>query len=422
MTGRRSAVAIMRRCGYTHTLAPDPAVGTNPERESKMRRYGFPVFFRLVKKTLFQSKGTFARLTPKRALTMSVFIPGLFFGQLMHRIAFFLDDIFFPGYKDIEIERPMFMVGIPRSGTTFIHRLVSKDTENFTTLTTWEMVLAPSIIERKVLMALGKVDSALGGYGKKLVMAVEDRMFAVVRKIHKIGLYEAEEDDIALFPIFASMFMLFPFPFPEEMNVHARFDVDMPKEDRDAIMAFYRDCVKRHLYVHGTDKRFLSKNPVFTGRVDALAETFPGCHILCNVRSPYDAVPSLLSFLSFSWRRFDNDMRGQEFYEMMMEIVAHWYRHPVDRFPHLPEGQSRFVTYTELTEDLENALNQLYEQFDLTFGPIYTETLKVEFAKARAYKSKHSYNLSEFGLTPERLQRDFGDVFERFGFSTEYGA
>ena len=107
MTGRRSAVAIMRRCGYTHTLAPDPAVGTNPERESKMRRYGFPVFFRLVKKTLFQSKGTFARLTPKRALTMSVFIPGLFFGQLMHRIAFFLDDIFFPGYKDIEIERPM---------------------------------------------------------------------------------------------------------------------------------------------------------------------------------------------------------------------------------------------------------------------------------------------------------------------------
>jgi len=282
------------------------------------------------------------------------------------------------------------------------------------------MVLAPSILERKILMTIGSVDAALGGFGKKLVIKIEDRAFASVRKIHKIGLFDPEEDDITLFPLFCSMFMLFAFPFPEEMMPHARFDVDLNKEERDAIMGFYKGCVKRHMYVHGPEKRFLSKNPMFSGKIDTLAEHFPDCHIVCNVRSPYNALPSLLSFVSFPWGRYGNDMRGMEFYDMMLEIVGFWYRHPADRLPELGDERHKFVPYAELIGDLENTLRGLYEQFGLNIGPEYTQTLETEFAKARAYKSKHSYRLSDYGLTADRIKNQFGDIFERFNLPTEY--
>lgn len=389
-----------------------------------MKRYGFPVFFRLLRRTLFESRGTFARMTPRRALTMAVFVPGLFFGQIIHRIAFVLDDLFFPGWRDVPIERPVFMVGIPRSGTTHLHRLVSKDAERFTTLTTWEMVLAPSIIERKVLIGLGKLDAALGGYARKAIKALEDRAFAPVRKIHKIGLWEPEEDDIALFPIFASVFLIFAFPFPQDLDDLVRFDVKMPPEDKKAIMDFYRDCVKRHLYVHGTDKRFLSKNPAFSSKIDALIETFPDCHIICNVRSPYDAVPSLISFLSFSWSRFDNDKRGDEFNQLILDLVGHWYRHPADRMEKLgtgPDGRHAFVKYDDLTRDPQSVLEDLYRRIGLQFGPRFQEMLDKEMSKAKSYKSQHEYDLADFGLSVERIEREFGDIFEHFGFPMDRG-
>ena len=385
-----------------------------------MQWYGFPFYLRLVRKTLFNSRGTFARLTPKRFVMMSLFIPTLFVGQLIHRIALALDDVLFPGWRDVKVVRPMFMVGIPRSGTTFLHRLVSKDTENFTTLKTWEMILAPSILERRLFMALGRVDRALGGYGRKLVTAVEDRAFADVRKIHKIGLYEPEEDDIALFPIFCSVFMLFPFPFTEDLAPHFRMDDDLPEETKDAILRFYEGCVKRHLYVHGPEKRFLSKNPMFSGKTAALAKTFPDCQIVCNVRNPFDALPSLLSFVSYTWNRYDNDMKGMGFYDFILEMVHYWYLHPADTLPALGEDRHAFVPYDELTGALEPTLRGLYERFGLTIGPRYAKTLEVEFAKAAAYKSKHEYDLAEFGLTPERVRAQFGEVFERFDLDPSF--
>lgn len=383
-----------------------------------MRHHGFGVALRLAYRTFFASSGTFARLTPKRFVMMMFMIPVVVLTQVIHHIAFLIDDLLFSDYRQIVPRRPLFMVGIPRSGTTFLHRLLSDDTESFTTLTTWEMVLAPSIVERKFFILLGKIDSALGGYGRRLVIKIEDRIFAPVRKIHHISLFAPEEDDIALYPIFASMFMLFPFPFPEEMAVHARFDVDMPADQRREIMSFYRACVQRHLYVHGQERRFLSKNPIFTAKIDTLVEFFPDCDILCNVRSPYQAIPSLLSFVSFTWRRFDNDMRGSEFYDMMLDIVAFWYRHPMACQKRLPPEQFDFVPYETLRgKMLPVTIERIYNRLGLTPSPRYAARLQEEYTRALTFKSEHTYDLAEFGLTAPGVLASFEDIFDAFGFN-----
>ena len=78
----------------------------------------FRAFLKLLKLTLLHSKGTHARFTARRFRVMAVFLPILFFGQLIHWVGFLLDEIFFRGYRKVAINDPVFIVGIPRSGTT----------------------------------------------------------------------------------------------------------------------------------------------------------------------------------------------------------------------------------------------------------------------------------------------------------------
>lgn len=381
---------------------------------------GFRLFFRLVWLTAFRSKGTHARLTGRRLAVIALFAPAILLLQICHWFAFLLDEVFFRGYRQVEVRKPLFMIGIPRSGSTFLHRVVSKDKHNFTTLDLWEMLFAPSVIERKFWLGLGALDRLLGRPGRKLLVAFENRAFAKVRKIHRISLFEPEEDDLVLFPIFASVFLLFAFPFPEELWHLAFFDQQTAPGEKDRIMSFYMNCVKKHLYVHGAEKRFLSKNPAFSPKVDALGQWFPDANVVCTVRNPYQALPSLLSFLSFSWQRFQNDPKGDTFRDLVVEMSGHWYRHPMSRLPAWGDNRYAFVRYNELTGDPKACVEALYEQFGLEMTPEFEEHLEQEREKSRNYKSKHKYALDDYGLTSQEVLQEFNDVFDYYGFDKQY--
>ena len=110
--------------------------------------YNFRLFWRMFYRSFFKSKGTPARLTPKRLIFIVPFFLVWPLGSLVHWFCFFLDDIFFPGHKTQPIDKPLFILGNFRSGSTFLHRLLSRD-NNFTSLTIWDIYLAPSVTQKK---------------------------------------------------------------------------------------------------------------------------------------------------------------------------------------------------------------------------------------------------------------------------------
>lgn len=55
----------------------------------------------------------------------------LFLVSLINIIIRLLDELLFPNYKQISIKQPVFIIGNPRSGTTFLHRLMCIDEEKF---------------------------------------------------------------------------------------------------------------------------------------------------------------------------------------------------------------------------------------------------------------------------------------------------
>ncbi len=112
--------------------------------------YNFRLFWRTTYRSLFASKNTPARLTRKRFVFLLMFYTIWPIGSLIHWICFFLDDIFFPGHKTQPVEKPLFIIGNLRSGSTFLHRLLSRDSETFTSLTTWDIYLTPSVTQKKL--------------------------------------------------------------------------------------------------------------------------------------------------------------------------------------------------------------------------------------------------------------------------------
>ncbi len=395
---------------------------TDVERESRIgvavhseedAMSGFRQYLRLLWLSLFHSRGTFARPTLKRVGILSILAPVLLFLQVCHWLGFLLDEVLFRKYRAIVIRTPIFILGVPRSGTTFLHRMLSRDTENCTTMQLWEMLLAPSITERKLLMALAAVDRRFGGFGRRLVHALDDRVFASGSKIHKVSLFQPEEDEMLLLPLFSSIFLLHLFPFPQILWHLVHFDSATPAADKHRIMSFYRRCVQRHLYVHGASKHFLSKNPAFTSRIDAIDEYFPDAKVICNVRDPFRAIPSLLSYMYYTWGFLDNDPRGCSFRDRVLEMAGHWYLYPMQRLPYWLDNRYAIVRYDDLIADPYATARDLYARLGLEISPAFAECLREEHAKSRTYRSEHTYSLSQYGLTPR-------DILERFDHVIAY--
>ena len=82
--------------------------------------FDFTNYFRMIR-LAWSERNPAARRTYLLVLLVSVPIVSTF-----HAICFFLDGILFPGLWRTEIRTPVFVVGHARSGTTLVHRLMSK--------------------------------------------------------------------------------------------------------------------------------------------------------------------------------------------------------------------------------------------------------------------------------------------------------
>jgi hypothetical protein len=354
--------------------------------------------------------------TPRRAgilLVLYLLYP-LF--ELLVWLNLLLDDLFFRGYRSVEVSSPVFVVGNFRSGTTFLHRLLAKDQERFTTMKMWEALFAPSILGRKVVKAIVILDRWLGRLGARQVAAVEEQWHEE-NVMHKVGLREPEEDDYLLLHIWSALTIGLSSGVLEEARPYAYFDTSLSKTDRDRIMGFYRRCLQRHLYAH-RNGQYLAKNPALTPKLDSVYEWFPDARVICLVRSPFEAVPSFVNMMQFSWRVIGAPKESDGLRDFVVDMARHWYRYPLERLEGAPEDRYVFVRYDDLVADPAGTVAGVYERFGFEMNPAFTRVLHEESERARRYRSRHGYSVEQTGLTREQILAIYQDVFDRFGFNT----
>jgi len=337
-----------------------------------------------------------------------------------HAVCFFLDGLLFPGLWRTPIEKPVFVVGHARSGTTFVHRLMSQDEDRFSAFRLYELYF-PSLLQKKLIRGVAALDRRwLGGFLEARVKVWEDRHYAATRKVHEMGLTQPEEDDLVFYYSCAAGFWISRMPYMGDLDFY--YVDEWPERRRRRLMRFYRDCVRRQLHLNGGDKIHLSKNPVFAGRVEALLETFPDARFVVPIRNPFETIPSLLKLVSGGWRRLGWEKeRMRDCQRVLAEQSFHTYRHPLEVLERHPEVPRSILDYRDLMADPAASVEKVYRDLDIPMTEAYREVLRAEKKRARNHVSGHAYSLEEFGLDADAIRTRLADLFERYDWDTQAG-
>ena len=381
--------------------------------------YSLKGFLRITYLVFFRTKNTLARLTPKRIFVLLIFYSVYIVLELVTWAGFWLDELLFRRYRRQAVREPVFIVGNPRSGTTFLHRLIAQDERNFLSIRLWEILLAPSITQRKIAGAVSALDRALGGLLHRIVGWFDHHIVRGSNMMHKMSLMIPEEDEYFLIhqgsTIIAGLF----FGFPKATYPYVYFDTRLRPREKRRVMGFYRRCLQRHLYAHHEDRRILSKNPFFSPKVDALYEYFPDAKIIYLARNPLKVVPSYASLSAHWWRMLAEPEQRYPHPDYILQSTQHWYRYPVERLELAPEESRVLVNFHELVADPEKVVTEIYTRFGLEISPEFADILKQETERSRRHKSNHDYSLEDVGFTREEILTTYDDVFERWGFDRE---
>ena len=332
-----------------------------------------------------------------------------------HALCFLLDWVLFPGLRRQELRSPVFVVGHARSGTTLLHRLMSEDRERFSAFLLWELYF-PSLLQKRVIRWLGRADARLlGGHFGRRIEAWDRRKFAATQDIHEMSLFSPEEDDFVLTYACASGWWIVKLPYMSHLDFY--YVDEWPERRRRKLMGFYRECVRRQLYLNGGDRLHLSKNPTYCGRVESLIETFPDARIVVTMRNPHETIPSLLKLMKRSWQLRDwreADMQGS--LRILAGMSFHNYRHPLAVLERHPETRRAIVDYRELVAEPKRVVEEVYAQLGFPVSSGYAATLEREQKRARRHETGHRYSLEEFGLESDAIRSGLADLFARYGW------
>lgn len=327
-------------------------------------------------------------------------------------IFYFLDNLS-PSLRRVRIEKPVFIVGHARSGTTLLHRLMVSDAEQFNFFLLYEL-LFPSLWQKRILRSLGSMDRVLfRSFFKKKLVAAEDEALEGARDMHELGLFVPEEDDFVLTASCVASTWVALFPGMPEFDVYY---VDEWSENRRRnVMRAYADGVRRQLCLSGPHKIHCSKNPSYSGRIESLIEQFPDAKFVVMMRDPREAIPSLLKMLQKTWRSQGwSETRIANSIQALIANSVHTYLYPLQALQRHPDTKWTVVDYRDLLAQPKATVEAIFATLDLEMTPAVSSALETEQRRARPHQSAHRYGLEEFGIDEAQLKRDLRELFDRF--------
>jgi hypothetical protein len=219
----------------------------------------------------------------------------------------------------------------------------------------------------------------------------------------------------------ASGFWITKMPYMGDLDFYHMND--WPEKRRQRYNAFYRECVRRQLYLNGPEKVHLAKNPLWAGRVASLLESFPDARFVVNVRDPRETIPSLLKLVRSGWGQMGwEEDKMRNCLRILAEQSWHSYQHPLECLEANPNTPGAVVDYRELISDPAAAIENVYRELDLPMSDAFRHQLQGEGKREQKHKTSHSYSLAEFGLEGDVIRDQLGDLFERFQWDAQRGS
>jgi hypothetical protein len=227
-------------------------------------------------------------------------------------------------------------------------------------------------------------------------------------------LFEIEEDDLLMMHLFSSNLMVFIFPGIKRLRNLAWFDDRFTERRKKRIMRFFSRCIRKHLYVYGNGRTYLSKCPSHTARIRSLKSCFPDSRFICTFRDPVSVIPSMLSMFRSFLRIYGNNAYLSRMTGHALQIADHWYAYPLANFSAWSQGDYLLVDYDELSSSPASTVTGIYEHFGFTVTDAFMQKLSAVGLKCKNYKSSHRYAGSDFNLTDEEIRHRYGPAYQKY--------
>jgi Sulfotransferase family len=305
-----------------------------------------------------------------------------------------------PEIDDQVIDGPVFVIGLPRTGTTALSQLVAADPQ-FRSLRTWESAAPVPPPEKATEHTDPRIAATEQG------IAMMDDAFPLMQSMHHTEATTATECQDLMGMSFRTAHFDGFARVPSYMDWV--IDTDMRETYR------YHRRVLRLLQWHCPPTLWHLKTPVHMFALDALVEAYPNARFLWSHRDPAKVIGSVCSLIHYT-RSWSSDR--DDSFELGPEELDRWWE-AVRRGMEFRErvGDERFadISFAELQTDPLAALERGLTQIGLPFDEQSRSSVA---AWAGTHEpgahGTHSYELSDFGLERDQIRERFAPYYAAF--------
>jgi hypothetical protein len=309
-----------------------------------------------------------------------------------------------PGALDEQINVACAIIGLPRTGSTIMHRLLAS-TPQTTSFMWWETTF-PLPFEGEVP----------GDPSPRIAAAhqVVDQLLENWPDFESIDPIEAEvvaEEVILLDRTFLSTSYDSMMPIPSFGYWQA--DQDQEPAYRDLLL--WMKALQHQTPARRSRKWVLKTPHHLLGGMSGLLKVFPDVPLVMTHRNVAQVLPSYCSMCASMSVNSSTSYRKED-------QGAHWTRRfktGLERFMELrqslPEGRIVDVRYEDTVTDPIGTATRALKAIGLEVGPQDIAGLEACIdANQRESRPRHRYSAEEFGLTPEGIASDFAAYHEQY--------
>ncbi len=308
-----------------------------------------------------------------------------------------------PEVADGAVNKPLFIVGLPRTGTTVLFNLLGQDPANRVPLG-WEVQFPDPPPEAATYATDPRIEKAKTFFGHM------DKMAPSLATIHEVGADLPQE----CLPVLAQS-MLGP-QFQVSFNVPS-YQAWVDEQSHAPAYRYHRHFLQ-HLQSRCMKQRWVLKSPAHLFSLDALLQEYPDARILFTHRDPAKTMPSLASLI-YVIRGLASD--GIDPHHLGRQQMTSWGaaldRATEARARHSDKAaQFLDLQFEDIVADPVAALQGAYEHFDMPWSGEVESRMRAFLAdNPRGKHGAHQYELADFGLELGAIRERFADYCNAYG-------
>lgn len=299
-----------------------------------------------------------------------------------------------PSYARVPIERPVFVVGLPRTGTTALHRLLTADPRH-QGIELWLTEFPqprPPRSEWDSNPVFAGINAAYAEHNVKNpefmgihytdASAVEECWRVLRQAGMSIG-YES----LAHVPNYSTWL-----------------------SQQDWTPAYVRHKANLQLIgLNDQDRRWVLKNPSHLAALDAIMAVYPDALIVQTHRDPVVSIASACSLSAEATAGWSTTFVGEAIGSSQLEMLSRSMRTFSAARAAYDPAQFIDVAYADFVADPVATTRRIYDGFDLGWTPEVAAAVNAIDDESRqgGKRPSHRYSLADYGLTEEQVRAAF---------------